>query len=692
MPAEFLLEIGTEEIPSGYLEQAVQEWIRRTETGLRELRIGHNKGPFAYYTPRRLLLVCEEMNETQEDMIQEVTGPPKKAAYDPEGRPTKAAAGFAKKYDVSVEDLEIKDTPKGDYLYLKRRIPGRPSIDILSEIIPQWISGIPWPKSMRWGNIGFPFVRPIHWILALFGGDVIPFETAGVSSGNRTRGHRFMSSGSIIIKDFRNYLGEMKKASVMIDPEERRRHIEKEVAAKAGEVSGIPVEDRDLVVTVANLVEFPSCVCGRFDRTFLELPEPVLITVMREHQKYFAVQEANGRLMPFFIAVNNTIAKDESVVRKGHERVLRARLSDAVFFFNEDRKKPLEERLDDLKGVIYQAELGTSFAKVERFTRLGLHLAERAAPEKTEQVRMTARLCKCDLVTEMVMEFPTLQGVMGREYARLDGHPEEICDAIREHYLPERAGGELPGSMTGTIVGLADRMDTLSGCFAIGLEPTGAADPFALRRHALSIIRMMEDRLGELSLDELIQTSLRILEEEIEFNRDRVFHSIRNFFRERYKNRMLGEGYGADLIEAVLSARFDTMGELPPRMAQLQQFMDEFGEFRAVALTFKRVTNILKNQPVTYDVDKTLFEADCESVLWRGYLDLKDEINRLTGRKEYFQALSTIAGLRKAVDDFFDGVEVLTKESPALRENRLAVLHNIARLFLGLADFSKFSI
>ena len=692
MPAEFLLEIGTEEIPSGYFEQALSEWIRITKTYLREYRIGYSGEIFTYCTPRRIVFVAEALNEKQEDIIQEVTGPPKQAAFDQNGSPTRAASGFTKKYDVSMDDLQIVETPKGEYLYLKREIPGRPTIEILSEILPRLISEVPWPKSMRWGDIGFPFVRPIHWVLSLFGGNVVPFEIAGIKSGNRTMGHRFMAPRLIEIRDFRNYLQEMKRCSVMVNQEERRKTIENEVTKKAKEVSGIPVKDPELVRTVSNLVEFPSCVCGRFDHAFLTLPAPVLITSMREHQKYFAVQDKNGQLMPFFIAVNNTTAKDESVVRKGHERVLRARLSDAVFFFNEDRKRPLEERLKDLKGVIYQAELGTSFAKVERFTRLALFLAEKAAPGKRSEIRTAARLCKCDLVTEMVMEFPTLQGVMGGEYARLDGHPEEICNAIREHYLPVRAGDALPASIIGTIVGLADRMDTIAGCFAIGLEPTGAADPFALRRHVLSIIRMVEDRLGDLSLNELIQEALSILEEEITFDGQKVFNSIRSFFRERYKNRMLGEGYESDLIEAVLSARFDKIGELPERMAQLNRFMTEFSEFRNVVLTFKRVTNILKKQEISYSVDETLLREDCESDLWEGYQGVKDEINRLTERKEYFQALSMIAGLRKGIDDFFDGVEVLTKESPVLRKNRLAILHNLARLFLGLADFSRFSI
>jgi glycyl-tRNA synthetase beta chain len=396
---------------------------------------------------------------------------------------------------------------------------------------------------MRWGDIGFPFIRPIHWILALLDGTVIPFEAAGVKSGNMSMGHRFMSPLAMEITGLRDYFYRMKERYVIINPEERRREIENEVLRKAEEVSGMPMKDTELVATVSNLVEYPSAICGSFERKFLDLPDSVLITVMKKHQKYFAIQDKNGRLIPYFVAVNNTVARDESVVRKGYERVLKARLSDAVFFFNEDRKRPLIERLDDLKGVIYQAELGSFFDKVERFRSLAVYLAKQIAPELENEVELAARLCKCDLATEMVMEFPTLQGIMGREYARMDGYPEGLCLAIQEHYLPAKADDDLPSSVIGAIVGMADRMDTIGGCFAIGLEPTGTADPFALRRHALAIIRILENKGWELSVSDFISRSLKILRQNVGFQEQDVFNSVLNFFRERYKNRMSTAGY-----------------------------------------------------------------------------------------------------------------------------------------------------
>ena len=468
--------------------------------------------------------------------------------------------------------------------------------------------------------------------------------------------------------------------------------MEKIIALAAKEVSGIITQDPELLSTVANMVEFPSAICGGFDEAFLNIPDPVLITAMREHQRYFSIRDREGRLMPNFIAVNNTVVRDESVVRKGHERVLRARLADANFFFKEDRKRPLEDRLEDLKEVIYQAELGTSFAKVQRFTKLAEFLAEQIAPEKIDDVRLAARLCKCDLVTEMVMEFPSLQGVIGKEYARLDGHPEEVCLAIDEHYLPVRAGGELPDSTIGTIVGLADRMDTIAGCFAIQLEPTGTSDPFALRRHSLSIIRIMEEMESDILLKSFISTSLSILNEEIAFDRGRVSSKVLGFFRERYKNMMLRSGYESDLIEAVISVEFDHINQLRLRIDHLKRFVTESKEFESLVVTFKRVTNILKKQEESFTVNPDLFKEKPEFKLWEAYQELKDDVYRSLEKRNYFEALNLMMRLRKPVDDLFDGVEILTKDNPQLRDNRVGMLQNLARLFLSLSDFSKFSI
>jgi glycyl-tRNA synthetase beta chain len=692
MSGELLFEIGTEEIPSDYLDNALAEMGRLASTFLTERHIHVSDKLIVHGTPRRLILVGKGISEKQEDTVEEITGPPKKAAFDQDGKPTKAALGFAQKQGVSPDELQIQQTPKGEYLFVKRTIPGRPTSEILAEVLPKLMADIPWPKSMRWGSYTFPFVRPIHWVLALFSGEIIPFEVAGVKSGNKTRGHRFMAPQVMEVKDARDYFSKMRNAFVLVDREERASRIRAEATAAANTVSGTPLMDPELLNTVTNMVEFPSAVCGSFDKAFLQLPDPVLITAMKKHQKYFAVRDQRNRTMPHFVAVNNTVATDEAVVTKGHERVLRARLSDANFFFKEDRKKPLLGRLEDLKGVIYQAQLGTSFAKVQRFSRLAEYLSEQVAPHIAREVRLASSLCKCDLVTAMVTEFPELQGVMGKEYALLDGHPEAVCLAIHEHYLPARAGDELPSSEVGALVGMADRMDTIAGFFAIQMEPTGAADPFALRRHALAIIRILEKTEWEVSLKSFVTKALSILGEEISFDQPLIAMKVTDFFRERYRQMMLRSDYATDLVEAVISAEFDYIHHLRHRLDHLKKFITGFADFESLALTFKRIVNILKNQPEAFSVNSALFKESCESQLWETYQGLKHQFHQSIEKKQYLEALGLLVTLKKPVDDFFEGVEILTKKDDALRENRVAMLQELSRLFLTIADFSKFAI
>ena len=692
MVAELLLEIGTEEIPAGYLKKGLEELRRRTKVCLKENRIDLAGGLYTYGTPRRLVLIGKAISTTQEDLVQEITGPPKSVAYDSEGKPTRAALGFAEKQGVDIEEIRCIETPKGEYLYVKRQIPAKRTTEILAEALPQLIADISWPKSMRWGSIGFSFVRPIHWVLCLFDGEVIPFEVAGVRSGNTTEGHRFMSPETVEVSGVQDYLTRLERAFVVIDQQERERIIERVTRQAAQRHGGEPAQDPELVSTVANLVEYPSAVCGSFDETFLNLPDVVLITAMKEHQKYFAVYDEKGRLMPNFVAVNNTVAGDDSVVQRGHERVLRARLSDAAFFLKEDRKRPLSDGLEDLRQVVYQADLGTSHAKVRRFRKLAEYVAGVALPDKTDSVRLVADLCKCDLITQMVAEFPSLQGVMGKEYAQLEGYPDEVCSGIYEHYLPLRAGGRLPTSKIGAVVGIADRMDTIAGCFVAGLEPSGKADPFALRRHALSIIRIMEDMGWDLSLRDLIRQALHLLKDTLEFDNARVLSKVTAFVRERYKNMMLRSGYESDLIESVISVGFDRIPKLRPKIDQLKKFSSESEEFYQLALTFKRVSNILKKQAKPFEVNPALFLEDCEGALWETYQALKNDVYIYLEREEYLDALGLMVKLRKPVDEFFDGVEVLTKDDQALRENRVGLLQQIAGLMLLIADFSKFSI
>ncbi len=692
MAGELLFEIGTEEIPSDYLDNGLAEMKRIAESLLEGNRITVSGSVSTHGTPRRLVLIGTGLATRQQDAVQQVMGPPRKAAYDQQGRPTKAAIGFAQKQSVQVEELQTIETPKGEYLFVRRKIQGRETFEMLSELIPRLVSDIPWPKSMRWGKESLSFVRPVHWMVALYDGKVIPFELAGIKSGNRTRGHRFLSPGEVEVSGVDDYLKRLRSLYVVLDRKERMAMVEKEVLRAADAVSGDPVMDPELVSTVTNMVELPTAVSGTFDPGFLRIPDPVLITAMKKHQKYFAVRDRQEKLMPCFVAMNNTRARDESVVRRGHERVLRARLSDADFFFKEDRKRPLLDRLKDLRGVVYQAQLGTSYDKVRRFTRVAEYLSERIAPEKISEIRLASALCKCDLVTSMVMEFPTLQGVMGTEYARIDGHPEEVCVAIREHYLPERAGGPLPSSVVGAVVGVADRMDTIAGFFAIQLEPTGAADPYALRRHALAIVRIVEDRGWPISLQDLIRSALSILGETLSFDRDGVEKKITDFFKERYRQMMLRSEFGPDLVEAVLSVGFDRIDDLRPRIDHLSRFMKESDESTSLVLASKRVSNILKNQERSTDVNPALFRDPSESSLWEACSGARDEVRQMVEKGDYLGALNRMAGLRKPVDDFFEAVEILTKSDPAVRNNRVAMLHVLSGLLSSIADFSKFAV
>lgn len=691
MTTELLLEIGTEEIPAGYLKNGLEELKRLTEKCLNDNRITWSGSLLTFGTPRRLVLMGKEISEKQSDLVQEVTGPPANVAYDDSGAPTRAALGFAKKQGVDVSALSTIETPRGEYLYVKKKVSGRPTSEILSKALPGIIGEIPWPKSMRWGTVGFSFARPVHWILCIFGGRVVPFEAAGVTSGNETRGHRFMAPEKMAINNIETYELAMEKSYVIVDPAVRRKRTMEGVMRAAADAGGVHADDPELVDTVTHLVEYPSAVCGSFDQAFLDLPDAVLITAMREHQKYFAVYDEKGSLMPNFVAVNNTQAKDESVVCRGHERVLRARLSDADFFLKEDRKRPLMDRLEDLKQVIYQAQLGTSYAKVMRVEALAGIIAGKVLPEETETVKQVARLAKCDLVTHMVIEFPSLQGAVGKAYARLEGYDDSVCSAIYEHYLPLKAGGDLPESGIGAVVGMADRLDTIAGCFAVGLEPTGKADPFALRRHALAVIRVVENKEWDLSFQKLVDDALSLLAKEIDFDLKAVRAKVLEFIRERYRNMMLGSDFGADLVEAAMGETFDRILHLRPRISQLKDFSLSSDEFEPLALTFKRVNNIIKKQSEMFDVDPGLFCEKPEEVLWETYQNLKNHVADCIKKHAFKEALELMARLRTPVDELFDNVEVLTKED-VLRKNRVGMLQQISGFVKTLADFSSFSI
>ena len=498
MAKELLLEIGTEEIPARFLPPVLEEMAVSFRKLLDAERIGVGE-ILTWGTPRRLALVAKKVAAAQAEVTQEIIGPPKAIAMDAAGNVTPAAAGFARAQGVAVSDLIEVDTPRGVYLAVKKSTTGRPTAERLPELLPGFILGLSFPKSMHWGTGTITFARPIHWILARYGGAVVNFEVGDVTSGGETRGHRFLAPQAVEVADAKSYVAALKEARVIVDPEARRTLLSKELAQAAAGVKGEVVANPGLLEENTFLVEYPSVVVGSFEDKFLALPDPVLITSMREHQRYFSLRGADGRLLPHFIAVNNTLTRNPDVVRQGHERVIRARLSDAMFFFQEDSKTPLENRVDALKGVVFHSLLGTSYEKMERFRELAMSLSRQLAPDLEGAVQRAATLCKADIVTEMVGEFPSLQGVMGRQYALLNGESPEVAEALFTHYLPRHADDELPQDKVGALVGLADRLDTICGCFGVGLSPTGTADPYGLRRHALAVIRIL--RSQQLHLD-----------------------------------------------------------------------------------------------------------------------------------------------------------------------------------------------
>ena len=686
---EVILEIGTEEIPAGFIPPALADMKQRFVKFLEEsaLTTGDVK---TLGTPRRLTLIAREVPARQEDREEEILGPPKSAAFKPDGTPTKAGLGFAKAKGVSVEDLKTKETPKGEYVCIRRRVEGKATADLLAEFLPRFILSIPFRKSMRWGAGTLRFARPIHWLLALFDGKVIPFELEGIEAGNRSRGHRFLAPEAFEVADVEGYLRELERRSVMVEPGRRKAAIREGIASALAARDLRWLEDPELLEEVAYLVEYPFVVVGRFDETYLSLPQEVLVTAMREHQRYFSVTRPDGTLAPVFIAVNNTYKEGLDTFVKGHERVLRARLEDAKFFFEEDRKVSLEQRVEELKGVVFHAKLGTSYEKVQRIIGLSEYLADSLGISK-EPVKRAAFLCKADLVSEMVGEFPSLQGIMGRIYARLSGEPEEVCEAIFEHYLPRFSEDELPKGDVGAVVGMADRMDTLVGCFGNDLIPTGAADPFGLRRAALAIIRIVLDRDYTLSLQRWVERAAELLAGKIVVELEPLLESVREFFAVRFRGFLQAEGIAFDTIEAVISRSFDDIADSTRRVRVFHEFRQD-PAFASLMLSFKRVVNILEGQVVEEGaaVDPSLLKEEPERILYEEVGKIRDRFIALMEAKDYHAALRLIATLKPVVDRFFDEVLVMDPDE-TLRRNRLTLLSGIQSLFSRFADFSKVS-
>jgi glycyl-tRNA synthetase beta chain len=682
---DLLIEIGTEEIPAAYLAPALSAWLKKTEDEFKKALIG-NSGLQTFGTPRRMVLRGLNVGESQLTFGEEKLGPALTVAFDAEGQPTKAALGFARSHGVEVKDLVTKETPKGKYLMAMKNEGGKPAAPIIAEIIARTIPGIPFPKTMRWAEEKVAFVRPIHWILALFGEEILPVRAGLLTAGRKTRGHRFLAPEVKEIKNPEEYFSWAPSASVIIDPAERMEMVKREVEEAAAKAGGRAVVRPKLIKEVANLVEYPRVIVGEFSAEFTRLPREVIIAALENHERCFAVEKPDGTLLPRFIAVLNNIPRDLKPAINGYERVMRARLSDANFFYRKDLEIPLTERAKRLEGVVFHSRLGTAAAKVQRFTRLALFLAHRFWPEEEDRVTRAAFLAKADLASEMVGEFPELQGVMGSEYARKQGEDPEVARAIFEHYLPRHAEDRLPESRTGILVGLADRADTIAGFLAVGIKPSGEADPFGTRRHTLAILNILLGREMSLPLSELFGEALKNLAGAARFSEPEVKAEILGYFQTRLRGIFLASGAAYDSVEAVLAAGSDDPYDAKLRLAALSQFRSR-PEFEKLASACKRAVNIIKDFAKA-EVNPALLAEPEEKELNEVIGKLEIEVDHFFKQNDYAGVLSQLLILKDPVDRFFDQVLVMAPDRE-LRENRLALLFRISRIFRRVADFSK---
>lgn len=689
--SELLFEIGTEEIPAGYIQPALDALAADATKKLRALELAFDSIS-TFGTPRRLTLAVAGLQARQADRRQEHIGPSKKAGFDADGKLTKAAVGFARSRGFEPEQIQVVTTAKGEYLMVVEDVKGQETADLLPALLEGLVRDIVFPKSMRWADYSLTFARPIQWLLALYNGEVIPVTIEGLVSGNTTRGHRFLAPDSFAVAGVDAYLAGMAEHFVVADPVERKAKVVEEVRRAVGlatdDAGAQPVLHEGLLNTVTNLVEFPCGICGHFDRKFLQLPEETLVTSMREHQKYFPVVGADGKLLPLFVAVNNTRVEDRALTASGHERVLRARLEDGLFFFNEDRKRPLVDRCAELHGIVFQNKLGTMQEKSERIGRLADWLAARIAPELRDDVVRAAQLAKADLLTAMVGEFPSLQGIMGRVYALHDGEKPAVAEAIEEHYLPLRAGGELPQSLLGALVGIADRMDTLVGCFAIGEKPTGNKDAFGLRRQAIGLINIIRGLDIPVSLLETATTALAGYAGMVAQGAD-IAAEVVAFIRLRFENEQIASGLPQELVEAATGVGFDDPVDCLRRIEALQQIRGQ-ESFRVLAGSFKRIRNIIKDNKAT-EINPALLTESAEQELFAALTTVRDKVLPLLETKAYLAALEVLLEMKEPVDRFFDKVMVMADDE-AIRCNRLNLLTSLGELVLRVGDISRMHV
>ena len=688
MERDYLLEIGCEELPAGFIGPALYNGGRLLEESLRKARLGFRNIDLRG-TPRRLAFIVRGLAMSQETRSEAVLGPPKSVAFDAQGKPTKAALGFAKSQGVDLEALSVFPTERGDYVGLMREEAALETHKVLPKIAAEFIPSIPFKKSMRWADLDVRFARPAHWIVSLYGEDVIPFRFGNIDAGRTTYGHRFLSPGPIDLVSPDVYEKSLAEAYVLVDLEARKERIRGGLLTASKRIGAKLVEDEPLVETTANLVEFPVVLQGGFEKKYLVLPREILVTTMRNNQKYFAFEDDQGLLSPYFAFVCNMLVPDEQVVISGNERVLRSRLSDAEFYYWDDLKTPLFDRAQALKKVLFQADLGTYWEKTERMAQVAAFVASFGFPQKMKDCERAAFLCKADLTTGVVKEFPELQGVMGRHYALKTGEEQEISESIHEHYLPKGQSDDLPGTDIGAAAAIADKIDMVCGCFGVGLIPTGAADPYGLRRHTLGILSILEAKGLRILIDELVDRSLSTLSSKLKFPADEVKLRVMEFIAARFLNLQVSRGISADLVEAVIAAGITDVVDLRAKLSALADFRAQEA-FEPLAEVFKRAINITKAYDGPLDVSERFFETQEEKALYAASHGVSDRIREAARDGRYPEAFREMAALQPLVAAFFDKVLVMAQDAD-IRNNRLAMLKGLSAAFSFVADFSRIS-
>ena len=679
---QLLVEIGTEEIPARFLPESIENLRSIAGKLFADCAIGVSS-MHTYATPRRLSLIAE-LNASQTPSAKEIWGPPANVAFDTEGNPTKAAEAFAKTNGISLSDISLKQKGKGKYIIAVIEEKAKNTESLLPAILQKLVMTLHFPKSMRWGNSDFRFVRPVHWILALFDNKRVSFEIDGLKSTGMTRGHRFLAPAPFEIKDCKAYINLLRNNFVILDQEERTKIIMEGSNKLAASLNASVINDQDLLQHVVFLTEYPTLVLGTFPETYLELPKELLTTVMKGHQKYFAVEDHQGKLLNHFIVVSNTTQNNSENVRKGAERVLKARFEDARFYYGEDLKIPLGKRLEGLKKVVYNEKLGTLYDKTLRITAIAEYLAVHGLKESKKDANLSAMLSKTDLISGVVREFPELQGIMGSYYSLNDGHGEKISLALAEQYLPAYSGDRLPGTRMGSILSLSDKLDNVASFFMLGLSPSGSEDPFALRRQANGIIAILIETRCSLSVSNLLIKTLRQFSLK---EKEPVYDGLVKFFEQRADTLFQSCGYPQDVVSAVLHfVRNEPLFSVKERLKAIIKYKD-LDSYNAFLLAQKRIKNIAPKESMP-DADETLFIEEEEKALFRHTTSRMAEVNSLVTRRLYFDAIKALQELTGPINVFFDKVLVMDKNE-SIKKNRLSLIKTIQQLALQIADFSK---